>query len=74
MTPPVRKPSRFGGVQVRICGRIIQKEGSIICTLPPDKHDEHAATVIGGVNNKTIYAFLRTSDGDVKVWQLTEDE
>jgi hypothetical protein len=71
MTPPVRKPSRFGGLQVRICGRPIQSEGNVVCTLPPSKyHNAHAAVVMGGKDGKEVYAFLKTPDGDVQVWQL----
>jgi hypothetical protein len=71
MTPPVRKPSRFGGLQVRICGRPIQNEGNVVCTLPPSKyHNAHAAVVMGGKDGKEVYAFLKTPDGDVQVWQL----
>jgi hypothetical protein len=71
MTPPVRKPSRFGGLQVRICGRPIQSEGNVVCTLPPSKyHNAHAAVVMGGEDGKEVYAFLKTPDGDVQVWRL----
>ena len=74
MTPSPRKPHRYGGLQVRICGHVIQEGAqgtSIVCQLHPDeKHSSHAAIALG---SKTIYAFLKLSDGDVQVWQLTEE-
>lgn len=66
---PVRKPHRFGGVQVRVCGRMIQEVGNVICTLPPGKHPNHAAVVMNDDGSR-VYAFLKLEDGDVQVWQL----
>lgn len=71
--PPLRKPNkRLGGLEVRVCGHYIQYSGGdVICTLPPSKHLTHSAVAISK-DRKTVYAFLKTSGGDVQVWQLAE--
>lgn len=75
MTPSPRKPHRFGGLQVRICGHPIQRttNSSIVCQRPPgDKHNYHAATAVDAEGN--IYAILLKGDqenAEVEVWQLT---
>ena len=68
--PGLRKPNhRLGGLEVRICGKQIQTANGLVCTLPPDRHHIHAA-MASSDDGERIYAFVLTSDGDVKVWQL----
>ena len=68
--PPVRKPHRFGGVQVRICGKSIQ--GSVICQLPPGKHSIHAG--VATTDDGAIYALAvnKNSPTEVASWQLAD--
>jgi hypothetical protein len=74
MTPSPRKPSRFGGLQVRICGHLIQETASIVCQRQPDKHGIHSAIAIGdGEHGIKVYAFLKhgsAKDAEVEVWLL----
>lgn len=72
---PVRIPTSRGK-QVTICGQLIQKEGDIVCTLPPPitfPHNTHAA-VVGRFDGGQIYAFIKQRDGDVQVWILQDSE
>lgn len=69
--PPYRKPDlRHGGMQVRICGKTIQKEGNIVCSLPPSKHIVHAT--IANNDKGDVFAFCLTPDGDVHAWRIVE--
>ena len=65
-TPPVRKPHRFGGLQVRICGKPVQ--GTVVCTLYPSKHHIHAAIAIG--ENDEVLALIKKDGEEVEMWQL----
>lgn len=70
-----RKPHRFGGLQVRICGHLIQKEFSVVCQRLPDKHSTHTGIATNDEGTK-IYAFIKygnNSDAEVKAWQLHGD-
>lgn len=66
--PPLRKPHRFGGLQVRICGKPIQQ--GVVCGLPP-KHSnpQHAAIAI--TDEGHIVALAQYKDEEVGMWQLT---
>lgn len=74
-SPPVRKPSRQGGFQVRICGKVIQKGDNrdLVCTLSPSPHKTHAAVAVSETGQ--VYAFIKNSlpNGEVEVWQITDE-
>lgn len=68
--PGLRKPNhRLGGLEVRICGHLIQKEGDIVCTLPAlPRHRRHAA--MASNSEEEIFAFIEMEDGDTLAWRL----
>jgi hypothetical protein len=72
----VRKPHRFGGIQVRICGRKIPNiTPPTICGLPPHHlTNDHAAIAIS--DDGVIFGIVsfREGKGDVIAWPLVEGQ
>jgi hypothetical protein len=71
-SPSPRKPHRFGGLQVRICGKSLSTVGNLICCLPPQHHPKeiHAAVAISDEGELVaIVDDLRKEEVDM--WQLT---
>jgi len=70
--PPYRKPNlRYGGVEVRICGKPIQE--GVVCNLPPNhpKIIHHAAVAIA--DNNALVAVVRLMESEeTVVWQLVD--
>lgn len=66
----LRKPDhRRGGLQVRICGTLIQEQGDIVCSLPHGGHTTHGTVALSS-DGKQVYAFLKAPGEDVQIWQL----
>jgi hypothetical protein len=70
MTPPVRKPHRYGGLQVRVCGRTLGIP-TAICCLPPDhrKNGSKCAAIAIGEDGSVV-AVIQSDGKEVEAWQL----
>lgn len=71
MKPPLRKPNlRYGGIQVRICGRALG-EGGLICQLPPGHPPSVHHSAIGYTDEGAVIAAIRLQHSEETVtWQL----
>lgn len=68
---PFRKPDfRHGGIQVRICGRPLGYNRSLICGLPLHGRDIPHATVAIGDQGQVVAAIEHLGTEEVEMWQL----
>lgn len=68
--PKLRKPNfKRNSIQVNVCGKQIEKDNDLICSLPPN-HPFGSHSCVAQAYNGAIIAVVQSADEDPEIWEI----